>query len=167
MVKRRTNLLQIPSPSQAWWCRPIIPALGRLWVGSQPGLHSEFQASLGYPISKLPSHWENYRAIWYTKNSTCFLLEYKKRVSPSRYCGLWGSLDSLSSNFHIPVSYSTRNIWRKTMKVNPWVKIQFPQNVNSSLLLLSTYHSNRSKKEQHILCKKSKYIKYLEQYTST
>jgi hypothetical protein len=39
--------------SWAWWCRPLIPALGRqrqvdFCVRGQPGLQSEFQDSLGY-----------------------------------------------------------------------------------------------------------------------
>jgi hypothetical protein len=39
--------------SRAWWCTPLIPALGRqrqvdLWVQGQPGLQSEFQDSQGY-----------------------------------------------------------------------------------------------------------------------
>jgi hypothetical protein len=39
--------------SRAWWCTPLIPALGRqrqadLWVRGQPGLQSEFQDSQGY-----------------------------------------------------------------------------------------------------------------------
>jgi len=38
---------------QAWWCMPLIPALGRqrqadFWVRGQPGLQSEFQDSQGY-----------------------------------------------------------------------------------------------------------------------
>jgi hypothetical protein len=37
----------------AWWCTPLIPALGRqrqvdFWVRGQPGLQSEFQDSQGY-----------------------------------------------------------------------------------------------------------------------
>jgi hypothetical protein len=41
------------SQSQAWWCTPLIPALGRqrqadFWVQGQPGLQSEFQDSQGY-----------------------------------------------------------------------------------------------------------------------
>jgi hypothetical protein len=37
----------------AWWCMPLIPALGRqrqanFWVQGQPGLKSEFQDSQGY-----------------------------------------------------------------------------------------------------------------------
>jgi hypothetical protein len=41
--------------SRAWWCTPLIPALGRqrqrqadFWVRGQPGLQSEFQDSQGY-----------------------------------------------------------------------------------------------------------------------
>jgi hypothetical protein len=39
--------------SRAWWCTPLILALGRqrqaeFWVRGQPGLQSEFQASQGY-----------------------------------------------------------------------------------------------------------------------
>jgi hypothetical protein len=39
--------------SWAWWCTPLIPALGRqrqadFWVRAQPGLQSEFQDSQGY-----------------------------------------------------------------------------------------------------------------------
>jgi hypothetical protein len=39
--------------SQAWWCTPLIPALGRqrqvdFWVQGQPGQQSEFQDSQGY-----------------------------------------------------------------------------------------------------------------------
>jgi hypothetical protein len=39
--------------SWAWWCTPLIPALGRqrqedFWVRGQPGLQSEFQDSQGY-----------------------------------------------------------------------------------------------------------------------
>jgi hypothetical protein len=38
---------------RAWWCTPLIPALGRqrqadFWVRGQPGLQSEFQDSPGY-----------------------------------------------------------------------------------------------------------------------
>jgi hypothetical protein len=38
---------------QAWWCMPLIPALGRqrqvdFWVRGQPRLQSEFQDSQGY-----------------------------------------------------------------------------------------------------------------------
>jgi hypothetical protein len=41
------------SSSRAWWCTPLIPALGRqrqvdFWVWGQPGLQSEFQDSQGY-----------------------------------------------------------------------------------------------------------------------
>jgi hypothetical protein len=40
-------------PSQAWWCMPLILALGRqkqadFWVRGQPGLQSEFQDRQGY-----------------------------------------------------------------------------------------------------------------------
>jgi hypothetical protein len=40
-------------PVWAWWCTPLIPALGRerqedFWVQGQPGLQSEFQDSQGY-----------------------------------------------------------------------------------------------------------------------
>jgi hypothetical protein len=39
--------------SRAWWCTPLIPALGRqrqadFFVRSQPDLQSEFQDSQGY-----------------------------------------------------------------------------------------------------------------------
>jgi hypothetical protein len=39
--------------SWAWWCTPLVPALGRqrqvdFWVQGQPGLQSEFQDSQGY-----------------------------------------------------------------------------------------------------------------------
>jgi hypothetical protein len=39
--------------SWAWWCTPLIPALGRqrqvdFWVQGQPGLQSEFQDSQDY-----------------------------------------------------------------------------------------------------------------------
>jgi hypothetical protein len=39
--------------SRAWWCMPLIPALGRqrqvdFRVQGQPGLQSEFQDSQGY-----------------------------------------------------------------------------------------------------------------------
>jgi hypothetical protein len=39
--------------SWAWWCMPLIPALGRqrqadFWVRGQPGLQSELQDSQGY-----------------------------------------------------------------------------------------------------------------------
>jgi hypothetical protein len=48
--------------SPAWWCTPLIPALGRqrqadFWVRGQPGLQSEFQDSQGYtekPCLKKP-----------------------------------------------------------------------------------------------------------------
>jgi hypothetical protein len=48
--------------SWAWWCTPLIPALGRqrqadFWVQSQPGLQSEFQDSQDYterPCLKKP-----------------------------------------------------------------------------------------------------------------
>jgi hypothetical protein len=38
---------------RAWWCTPLIPALGRqrqvdFWVRGQPGLQSEVQDSQGY-----------------------------------------------------------------------------------------------------------------------
>jgi hypothetical protein len=38
---------------QAWWCMPLIPALGRqrqmdFWVQGQPGLQSKFQDNQGY-----------------------------------------------------------------------------------------------------------------------
>jgi hypothetical protein len=33
---------------RAWWCTPLIPALGRQRQASQPGLQSEFQDSQGY-----------------------------------------------------------------------------------------------------------------------
>jgi hypothetical protein len=41
------------SEGRAWWCTPLIPALGRqrqadFWVRGQPGLQSEFQDSQGY-----------------------------------------------------------------------------------------------------------------------
>ena len=39
--------------NRAWWCTPLIPALGRqrqvdFWVLGQPGLQSKFQNSQGY-----------------------------------------------------------------------------------------------------------------------
>ena len=43
----------IKQTSLAWWCKPLIPALGRqsqadFWVRGQTGLQSEFQNSQGY-----------------------------------------------------------------------------------------------------------------------
>jgi hypothetical protein len=44
---------RITAFSRAWWCTPLIPALGRqrkadFWVWGQPGLQSEFQDSQDY-----------------------------------------------------------------------------------------------------------------------
>jgi hypothetical protein len=41
-----------PQGHWAWWCTPLVPALGRqrqvdFWVRGQPGLQSEFQDSRG------------------------------------------------------------------------------------------------------------------------
>jgi hypothetical protein len=36
--------------SQAWWLTPEFPVPGRIAMNSQPGLHSEFWASLGYKV---------------------------------------------------------------------------------------------------------------------
>jgi hypothetical protein len=52
---------------QAWWCTPLIPALGRqrqvvFWVQGQPGLQSEFQDSQGYTEKKKSER------LWSTKS---------------------------------------------------------------------------------------------------
>jgi hypothetical protein len=47
------RIVSKPNTGRAWWCKPLIPALGRqrqvhFWVWGQPGLQSELQDSLGY-----------------------------------------------------------------------------------------------------------------------
>jgi hypothetical protein len=47
------NTCSKETASWAWWCTPLVPALGRqrqanFWVQGQPGLQSEFQDSQGY-----------------------------------------------------------------------------------------------------------------------
>jgi hypothetical protein len=53
LQNNRLSLLKTLRTSRAWWCMPLIPALGRqrqvnFWVQGQPGLQSEFQDSQGY-----------------------------------------------------------------------------------------------------------------------
>jgi hypothetical protein len=50
---RGTENLKLKQISWAWWCMPLIPALGRqrqedFWFRGQPELQSEFQGSQGY-----------------------------------------------------------------------------------------------------------------------
>jgi hypothetical protein len=54
------GLYQTQDCAGKWWRTPLVPALGRqrqvdLWVPGQPGLHSEFQASLVYTVSSRPA----------------------------------------------------------------------------------------------------------------
>jgi hypothetical protein len=47
------NVIWKRQRARQWWCRPLIPALGRqrqvnFWIWGQPCLQSEFQDSQGY-----------------------------------------------------------------------------------------------------------------------
>ena len=53
IIHKHTIINNFLKLSRAWWCTPLVPALGRqrqadFWVWGQPGLQSEFQDSQGY-----------------------------------------------------------------------------------------------------------------------
>jgi hypothetical protein len=73
---------------RAWWCMPLIPALGRqrqadFWVRVQPGLQSEFQNSQGYTEKPCLKNQTNKQDIYHVFSLFCCQFLPWPRYSPS------------------------------------------------------------------------------------
>jgi hypothetical protein len=119
--------------SWAWWCTPLIPALGRqrqadFWVWGQPGLQSEFQDSQGYtekpclktkqnktkPFNSILSGANHISRFWWISPdkliSALCLLPFLRRYKHIFYLLLHSRLYSLLLNaFSRPARKNTTN----------------------------------------------------------